>query len=311
MGTSSSPGENERRVWTLDVGNSRGKLRRWRSSSGSAVDRPSWNAERASDAGDEWPLPELLAGLSRALDAETNLASVHAAVSCVASTALEQSVAQLFEARLPRRALGTPHSGLENLCQPPEGVGRDRLFAARGAVERIGRSALVVDIGSALTVDLVRAAGTADAARGAARFRVGSFCGGAIAPGPALLASSLHGLTARLPAVDVRPPVVALGQSTNAAISSGVFHGLRGAVRELVERLGAEAGEPTLPVVVTGGAASWVLDPPLFLGREVRFEPELVHFGLLHAALDRLSADANGATNSPWPGATRRRPEGA
>lgn len=311
MGTSTSPVENECRVWTLDVGNSRGKLRRWRSSSASAVDRPSWRQEVASDAGDEWPLAELLAGLSQAFDAETNLDFVHAAVSCVASKVLEQSLAQLFETRLSRRALGSPHSGLENLCQPPEDVGRDRLFAARGALERLGGSALVVDIGSAITVDLVRAAGTASAARHAGSFRSGSFCGGAIAPGPALLTSSLHQLTARLPAVDVHPPVAALGRNTKDAISSGVFHGLRGAVRELVERLGAEAGEPSLPVVVSGGAASWVLDPPLFVGREVRHEPDLVHFGLLHAALDGLSAVANGVTNSAAPSGARHGSEGA
>jgi pantothenate kinase type III len=293
-------------VWTLDVGNSRGKLRRWRSSSATAIDRPSWRQEGAPAASDEWPLAELFAGLSRALDAETNLDFVHAAVSCVASKALEQSLAQLFEARLSRRALGSPHSGLENLCQPPEDVGRDRLFAARGALERLGRSALVVDIGSALTVDLVRAAGGSSATR-----RAGAFCGGAIAPGPALLTSSLHQLTARLPAVDVHPPVAALGRSTKGAISSGVFHGLRGAVRELVERLGAEAGEPSLPVVVSGGAAAWVLDPPLFVGREVQHEPDLVHFGLLHAALDGLPALANGETDSPSPRGARRGAEGA
>jgi pantothenate kinase type III len=289
-----APAGSERRVWTLDVGNSRGKLRRWCAPSSQGAGpisdgaRGAWRLETAPGSslgalapGEEWPLGELLAGLTRALDAEPQLGGVHAAFSCVASPSLEQSVAQLFRAKLSARALGTPGSGLENRCDPPESVGRDRLFAARGALERLGRSALVVDLGSAITVDLLRVENTA----GAARLR-GLFCGGSIAPGPALLASALHRLTARLPAVDVRPPVTALGRDTQGAISSGVFHGVRGAVRELVERIGAEAGERALPVVVTGGAAAWVLQPPLFAERDVLHEPELVHLGMLHAALD-------------------------
>jgi type III pantothenate kinase len=289
-----APGGCELRVWTLDIGNSRGKLRRWCAPSPQGASpiaeraRGVWRLETApgrslgSNASDEeWPLGELLAGLTRALDAEPQLAGVRAAFSCVASQTLEQSVAQLFQAKLSTRALGTPDSGLENLCDPADSVGRDRLFAARGALERLGRSALVVDLGSAITVDLLRV----ENAAGAARLR-GLFCGGSIAPGPALLAAALHRLTARLPAVEVRPPVAALGRDTQGAISSGVFHGVRGAVRELVERIGAEAGERALPVVVTGGGAAWVLQPPLFVERDVLHEPELVHLGMLHAALD-------------------------
>jgi type III pantothenate kinase len=163
-----------------------------------------------------------------------------------------------------------PDPGLTIACREPAQVGRDRLFGARAAIEIAGGDALVVAVGTALTVDAVRADRT--------------FLGGAIAPGPELLARALATGTARLPLVEPRAGALALGVDTEGALRAGIAVGLRGAARELVERLIAEAGLPKATVVVTGGARAFVLDPPAFPGRNVLVEADLVHRGLLLAA---------------------------
>lgn len=262
------------RIWTLDVGNSRAKLREWEV------------AERARlaathDWSDEAGAQGWLESVRERLDRAEARDGVRIALSCVASREIEARVAELVRSRIGAGWLGTPDSGLDNRCTPPESVGQDRLFAARGAFAVLGRSALVVDVGTAMTVDAL----VVDAS---VEHRRPSFAGGAIAPGPALLARSLHRHTARLPLVEVRRDAPALAVDTAAAIASGVLHGLRGAARELVERIGAEARIGKAPIVVTGGAAEYLLQPELFEGREVHALPELVHVGLLEAALDAV-----------------------
>jgi len=158
--------------------------------------------------------------------------------------------------------------GLAILCREPASVGRDRLFAARAALDLCGDS-IVVSAGTALTVDAVRSDAT--------------FLGGAIAPGPALLARALAEGTARLPTIDPRPNRPALGRDTKEALEAGVGVGFRGAARELVERVGEESGLARAPVVLTGGARAFLLDPSAFEGRPLVVEADLVHLGLLRA----------------------------
>lgn len=254
------------RVWTLDVGNSRGKLRDWRTRGGI------WLCGAA-----EWSLDVLLEGLREKIASDPeSVATTCCAISCVAAEQLEKRLCDLLLEAFGPRFLGAPESGLENLCDPPQGVGRDRLFAARGAFERVGSSALVIDVGTAMTVDALIVSDRPQ------------FAGGAIAPGPALLAAALHSATARLPLVEDRSVCRALGRDTVAAIASGIRHGLRGAARELVDRISEETSLEEAPVFLTGGAASWLGAPHLFPGRAVHADSELVQVGLLCAALDRL-----------------------
>jgi type III pantothenate kinase len=124
-------------------------------------------------------------------------------------------------------------------------VGDDRLLNAAAAYDVLKQSCVVVDAGSAITIDFIDGAGT--------------FHGGAIAPGAAMMLHSLHAGTALLPEVSLQRPEEAIGHNTAEAMRSGVFHGLRGMTRELVEQFAENAGVFPL-VVATGGDAVLLFD---------------------------------------------------
>lgn len=142
---------------------------------------------------------------------------------------------------------------LEITVDEPRRVGLDRLLNAV-AVNRlrdVTRPAVIVDCGTATTVDLVA--------------ETGAFEGGAILPGFGLSARALNEYTDALPRISLQElteqmelsgasGLPALGKNTRAAIQSGIFWGQVGAIRELVERLSAGGGSPQL--FLTGGGSS-------------------------------------------------------
>jgi type III pantothenate kinase len=203
------------------------------------------------------------------------------AIASVAGDATRERWEQLL-APLCEVWLGTPPHGLLNRCDEPEKVGADRLFAARGAYELARRSCLVIDAGTALTVDALRVRG-APAGR-AALPDMAEFLGGAIAPGPALLARALHDGGARLPLVAPAPGAAALGRDTRGALQAGIAVGFAGAARELARRVAEEAGlAPSDPIFLTGGARGFLATPGLFAAAPREME-DLVLLGLERAA---------------------------
>lgn len=166
-----------------------------------------------------------------------------------------------------------PDPGLEIECRDPHTIGRDRLYSARGAWELVRGPVLVVDAGTALTVDAVDGDG-----------RRGRFLGGAIAPGPALLARALAEGTARLFAVTPDPAAPALGRDSAEALRAGISVGFVGSASHLAHRIAVEAGLEGAPVLLTGGARAFLTAPGVFGVREVRVDPVLVHRGLRAAA---------------------------
>lgn len=133
-----------------------------------------------------------------------------------------------------------------NQTSPPEQTGIDRLLkgVAGNVLRPAGRPLILVDSGTATTVDWITEAG--------------AFAGGAILPGLSLTSHALHDYTAGLPLVpsetferEVPEP---LGKNTQEALRSGLYWGYVGAVRELIVRLSANSPgvEPT--VLFTGGA---------------------------------------------------------
>lgn len=171
----------------------------------------------------------------------------------------------------------------------PDRVGTDRLAAAhaanRGRDPR--RAAIVVDSGSAITVDLV----TAD----------GVFRGGVILPGPRMAARALAKDTDVLPLVELvvesPPPIV--GKSTEAAIRAGLFWGMVGAVREVVKQLSATLDRPP-QLFLSGGEVRALVGRlvPEAMRHEVIHVPSLVLAGIALAGPPAAKRPSGG---SSWP----------
>lgn len=133
-------------------------------------------------------------------------------------------------------------TGLPIVYDNPHDVGADRIVNAVAAVERWGAPVLVLDFGTATTLDVVNARG--------------EYLGGVIAPGLSISAEALFQRAARLARVDVRRPSRVVGRNTAESIQSGLFHGYASLVEGIVRRARAELEEPEAPVVATGGLAS-------------------------------------------------------
>jgi type III pantothenate kinase len=154
--------------------------------------------------------------------------------------------------------------GLKILYRSPEDVGPDRLANAVGVVERYGAPAIVVDFGTAITLDVI----TSDRA----------YLGGIIMPGLEMSADSLSRRTARLPRIAIEAPGSVVGRSTFDSINSGLVRGNAAAVDRLVELIREEIAEPECPVIATGGQAEIIAEHSHCLKR---IDPDLTLFGML------------------------------
>ncbi|GHS98724.1 type III pantothenate kinase [Bacteroidia bacterium] len=121
----------------------------------------------------------------------------------------------------------------------PQTLGMDRIAAAVGAVaQQPGANLLVIDIGTAITLDFVTAGGV--------------YKGGNISPGPELRFKALHHFTNRLPLIDEQGDLPALGYDTPTAIRSGVIEGI---VRELNSYIEEYEKNENILTFLTGGYA--------------------------------------------------------
>ena len=102
---------------------------------------------------------------------------------------------------------------LEINYRTPDTLGSDRVAAAVGAWnEAPGRNILVIDAGTAITVDFIS--------------KDGKYNGGNIAPGIKMRLRALHEFTNRLPLVDKEGEIPSIGYDTETAIRSGVINGI-------------------------------------------------------------------------------------
>ena len=253
---------------TIDIGNSAVKI--------ATVSEGRVGAVLHLPTAEPPPVHELAARIAEAAHADTP-GQLLAMVSVVprwaelvahAATALGLRLLTLDATTIP----------LPNRLPDPERVGADRLLAAWTAVTDHGAPVVVVDMGTATTIDGVDASG--------------AFAGGAIMPGPALSVRALAMGAAQLPPVPVEAPDHALGRDTVEAIQSGVVLGHILAVSGLIRRASAEvalAGRPRPIVVMTGGFAQarWAR---AIEGVDVR-DPELLLRGM------GMLADANSVSH--------------
>ncbi|PWE17251.1 type III pantothenate kinase [Marinicauda salina] len=168
--------------------------------------------------------------------------------ACVISSVVPQS---LFNLRnLARRYLETEpvvvgEPGVEigvgvNLETPSE-AGADRLVNALGCRVKYDGALVIVDSGTATTLDVVSADG--------------AFEGGIIAPGINLSMQALHTAAAQLPRIAIERPPHVIGRNTVQAMQSGVFWGYVNLIDGLVAQVKAEYAQP-MTVIATGGVAS-------------------------------------------------------
>jgi type III pantothenate kinase len=122
----------------------------------------------------------------------------------------------------------------------PHEVGADRIVNGVAAYAAFGGPVLVVDFGTATTIDVVDAEG--------------AYVGGAIAPGVETSAEALFTKAARLSKVDLEDPGTAIGRNTRQSVQAGLLLGEAAKVDGLVRRIWRELGVET-PVVATGGLA--------------------------------------------------------
>lgn len=176
------------------------------------------------------------------------------------------------------------HVGVEE----PRQVGWDRLLNAVAAhCLAAPEPAAVIALGTAMTVDLVDGHGV--------------FRGGAILPGPRLMADALHRHTALLPYLNVAelPAVVAPGTNTGDAILAGIRAALVGGALLLLHHYADRVGPPW--VYLTGGAlgdlASWDFGSRF---RGTRYLPTLTLEGLRIAA-ESLPEQTTATAIAPHP----------
>ena len=201
-------------------------------------------------------------------DATWQVASVHRAAAARLIATLAEW-AGLSAIAGPARLLTYRDVPLKTRVEEPERLGIDRLLAALAAdrLRRRDRAAIIVDLGTATTIDLLEADGV--------------FAGGAILPGIAMSARALSEQTDALPRVALEfldKPPAPLGKSTVPAIESGIYWGTVGAIRELIARL-AERLEASPDIFITGGASVQFTELLTELG-SVRHVPNLVLSGI-------------------------------
>lgn len=120
----------------------------------------------------------------------------------------------------------------------PREVGPDRLVDAAAAYSLYGGPTVVLDFGTATTLNVVS--------------RDGRFIGGAIAPDIRAAHDALVSKAAKLTSVDLVMPDRAIGRNTVASMQSGIMLGYLGLIEGLITRIDTEVGERTT-VVATGG----------------------------------------------------------
>lgn len=232
-------------VLVADVGNSRIKLAAVTAKAASAALRRLPGIARRQDLESHGFRPANLEQWLQAVapgPAVVLVASVHDAAAARLEAVLAAVSATSHRPLRQRRIMHTDLP-LSIALAAPDRVGIDRLCGAAAAafVKAADRPVIVVDCGTAATVNMVSADG--------------SFLGGAILPGPTLMARALADGTSKLPevaALGTSAPPPMPGRATNEAIAAGVGFGIQGAISRLVaEAQGSFDGRAE--VILTGG----------------------------------------------------------
>lgn len=168
--------------------------------------------------------------------------SISRAVICSvvpkASKTLEDILKKTVPVNIIGRDIVVP---IRNRYKNPKQVGQDRLVGAYGAMKIYGYPLIVVDLGTAITFDVISAKG--------------EYLGGAIVPGIRLSAESLFLKTALLPHIEIQAPKHIIGKTTQESILSGLFYGYGSLCKGMIDLLSSEVLKGTM-VAKSKGAVS-------------------------------------------------------
>ncbi len=194
-------------------------------------------------------------GTSRLLQAVKGVDSI-----IISNVAGEQHAALLTNllspCNLPARWIKSSarSCGVVNMYEKPEALGRDRWAAIIAAWQFVGNACVVVNAGTAITIDAI-----------AADESSGAFIGGLILPGLNLMQQSLGLATALLPKAEFhddsssQPAQEIFAKCTTDAIYNGALQAATGAIEHMVTALNTRSGQPP-HIVISGGNASLIAD---------------------------------------------------
>src|SRR5215204_1454906 len=167
------------------------------------------------------------------------------AVSCVVPPMLTttQELAARFFDREPLIVGPGIKTGMPILYENPKDVGADRIVNGIAAFDKYRDACIVVDFGTATTIDLISPKG--------------EYVGGAIAPGLSISLEALVQRASKLPRIEIVKPKEVVGRNTVNSIQAGIFYGYVALVDGLVTRIQRENGI-SAKVVATGGLAPLV-----------------------------------------------------
>ena len=260
-GPTPSPAYHPAMLLALDIGNTNVTVGLFRAGALLATRRAATNPRATTDE-----VEFLLDGLLR-LDgiAIADLDAIALASVVPILTGAVEMIAERRDRPLLVASAGTVPLAVR--VDRPDDVGADRLVNALAAARLHGTPAVVVDFGTATTLDCIASDG--------------AYVGGAIAPGLELGLEALAARTAKLPRIELRAPDRAIGRDTVSAMQSGTIFGYQALASGLLSRVRAELADANdvapadVRAILTGGlsAAPWArslegidaIDPDLTL----------------------------------------------
>lgn len=153
---------------------------------------------------------------------------------------------------------------IHNQYKTPHTLGKDRLAAVVGALALYpNTNLLVVDAGTCITYDFLD--------------RDRNYWGGSILPGIKMRLDSMAHFTSKLPLLSPSAPIDFVGNTTEAAMQTGVFYGVLHELKGFEKQYSAKYG--AIQVVITGGDSTYFESQ---LKNEIFAQPNLVLIGLNH-----------------------------
>ncbi len=135
--------------------------------------------------------------------------------------------------------------GLKYKVKNPSFIGSDLVANAFGAWHKYSSSAIIIDLGTATTIQVVG--------------KSGSFEGAIIAPGLKTGATNLFSSAAQLYELEIVSPPVLLGSNTSEAVLSGIIHGHAFMLESFIQKLKKQYFDHNpLLTILSGGMADLI-----------------------------------------------------